>query len=597
MTLAAWVVRSRLLWLVTAPFALLLSLGLFAVSWQASYLLYSSRSAQIEAQLASANALVEEAVADLLAGADATRIDPLTRRLGESSSLRVTVIAADGEVLGESEGDRAVMDNHATRPEVAAALSGGFGTAVRHSDTVGFDMMYAARAVKRDGRILGVVRTGIALKNLDAADARLRRRSAAAAIIVALLTMTCGFQLVRRLVRPLEELESLAGAYAAGDMTAPLPEGGSVEVQRVASAMQRMAGDLDSRIAALVAERNEQEAVLSSMVEGVLAIDAGERVMALNEAGARLLGVDARQALGRTIQEVARNANLQAFVGEALKADAVLERDLAMHGDESRFLQAHGAPVRDAAGSRIGAVVVLNDVTRLRKLETVRRDFVANVSHELKTPVTSIKGFLETLLGGALDDRANARRFVEIAARQADRLGAIIEDLLVLSRIDQESEQQAAIEKTPTLVEGIVQGALDVCRMKAEAKGVALVHRCEVGLYARLNGALVEQALVNLVDNAVKYSETGSAIHVSAAREGTSLILTVRDTGAGIEAEHLPRLFERFYRVDKARSRAVGGTGLGLAIVKHIVQAQSGAVEVQSRPGQGSTFTLRFPLG
>lgn len=595
--MAAWVVRSRLLWLVTAPFALLLGVGLLAMAWEASDLLRTSHSAQIQSQLSSSSALVDEAVGDLLVKGDAAAIDPVARRLGEASALRVTVIAVDGTVLGESEGDRAVMDNHSTRPEVIAALAGGLGVAVRYSDTVGFDMMYAARAVKRDGRVLGVVRTGIPLRELEAAEAQLRRRSTAAAVVVALLAMSCGFWVARRLIRPLEELEELAGAYASGDMKVRLPSQGSLEVQRVAAAMQKMAGELDQRIAALVAERNEQEAVLSSMVEGVLAIDAGERVMALNEAGARLLGVDARQALGRTIQEVARNSNLQRFVGEALKADAVLERDLAVHGDESRFLQAHGAPVRDAAGRRIGAVVVLNDVTRLRRLETVRRDFVANVSHELKTPVTSIKGFLETLLAGALDDPANARRFVEIAARQADRLGAIIEDLLVLSRIDQDSEQQATIEKTPTLVEGVVQGAIDVCRLKAEQKGVAVESRCEEGLKARLNGALVEQALVNLIDNAVKYSDAGSAVQVSATRDDGFVVLVVKDQGTGIEAEHLPRLFERFYRVDKARSRSAGGTGLGLAIVKHIAQAQGGTIEVQSRPGQGSTFTLRLPLG
>lgn len=595
--MAAWVVRSRLLWLVTAPFALLLGVGLLAMAWEASDLLRTSHSAQIQSQLSSSSALVDEAVGDLLAKGEAAAIDPVVRRLGEASALRVTVIAVDGTVLGESEGDRAVMDNHSTRPEVIAALAGGLGVAVRYSDTVGFDMMYAARAVKRDGRVLGVVRTGIPLRELEAAEAQLRRRSTAAAVVVALLAMSCGFWVARRLIRPLEELEELAGAYASGDMKVRLPSGGSLEVQRVAAAMQKMAAELDQRIAALVAERNEQEAVLSSMVEGVLAIDAGERVMALNEAGARLLGVDARQALGRTIQEVARNSNLQRFVGEALVADAVLERDLAVHGDESRFLQVHGAPVRDAAGRRIGAVVVLNDVTRLRRLETVRRDFVANVSHELKTPVTSIKGFLETLLGGALDDPANARRFVEIAARQADRLGAIIEDLLVLSRIDQDSDQQATIEKTPTLVEGVVQGAIDVCRLKAEQKGVVVESRCEEGLKARLNGALVEQALVNLIDNAVKYSDSGRAVQVSASREDGFVVLAVKDQGTGIEAEHLPRLFERFYRVDKARSRSAGGTGLGLAIVKHIAQAQGGSIEVQSRPGQGSTFTLRLPLG
>jgi two-component system phosphate regulon sensor histidine kinase PhoR len=443
-----------------------------------------------------------------------------------------------------------------------------------------------------------VVRAGIALSRVEAAERALQRRSAAAVALVGLLMLACGALVARRVTRPLEELEKVAERYARGDGEGGagfLPVSGSVvEVQRVAEALQRMATELDNRIAALVAERNEQEAVLSSRVEGVLAIDDRERVMALNAAAARLLDVDARQAIGRTIHEVARNASLQRFVAEALRADSALERDIALHGDEARFVQAHGSPVKDAAGAKIGAVVVMNDVTRLRRLETVRRDFVANVSHELKTPVTSIKGFLETLLGGALEDPDNARRFVEIAARQADRLGAIIDDLLLLSRIDQESEQPR-IEKSPTALETVIGGALEVCRPKADQKGVSLRIRAERGLAARMNGAMVEQALVNLIDNAIKYSESGEEVEISTAREADSCVLRVADRGPGIEAEHLPRLFERFYRVDKARSRAAGGTGLGLAIVKHIVQAQGGTVSVESRPGVGSTFTLRFP--
>ena len=589
--------RSRLFWQIAVPLALLLVAGLLAVAWQASRLMVASHRAQIEVQLASGSALVEEALGDRLARGDRAELDPIAKRLGTLSGLRVTVVAADGTVLGDSEGDVAIMDNHATRPEVAAALSAGRGTAVRYSDTISADMMYAARGVRRGDVVVGAVRTGIALSAVEAADRDLRRRTAVAVVLVTLLTMSCGLWVARRVTRPLEDLEKLAGSYARGEAVGRRPVSGSViEVERVAEAMQRMAVELDSRIAALVAERNEQEAVLSSMVEGVVAIDMGERVMALNAAAARLLDVDAAQAIGRTIHEVARNASLQRFVGEALRADTALERDVSLHGDESRFIQAHGAPVRDAAGRRIGAVVVLNDVTRLRRLETVRRDFVANVSHELKTPVTSIKGFLETLLGGAVDDPANARRFLEIASRQADRLGAIIDDLLLLSRIDQESEYPR-IEKSPTALESVVSGAVEVCRPKADQKGVPLRVRCATGLRARINGAMVEQALVNLIDNAIKYSEPGSEVEIDVRADGEMVVLSVADHGAGIEAEHLPRLFERFYRVDKARSRAVGGTGLGLAIVKHIAQTQGGSVHVESRPGSGSTFTLRFPVG
>lgn len=592
--------RWRLRWLVAAPLAVVFAAGIFAVSWQTSRLTRELYSSQIRSELASGCALVEKALGHALETGDRRIVDPLTKRLGQDAGRRVTVIAPDGTVLGESEEDPALMDNHAGRPEVAAALRGNLGTAVRYSDTLGADMMYSARAVHRDGKLWGVVRTGVALSSIEAVEATLFRRAAWSAAVVAFLAMVCGFWVVHRVTLPLETLEGMADGWSRGEMERDLPVGGSVEVQRVAAAMRRMAEELDRRIATLVKERNEQNAVLSAMVEGVFAIDAGGRVMAVNEAGARLLKVHASEAIGRTIEEVAQNADLQRLVADSLRADSVLERDIAVRdiaarGAEERLLQAHGAPVRDADGGRLGAVIVLNDVTRLRRLETVRQDFVANVSHELKTPVTSIKGFLETLLGGAMNDPVDAKRFLEIAARQTDRLGAIIEDLLELSRIDQDSDYRL-IEKAATDVDAVVAGAIDVCRAKAEGKQVRLDVRCEQGLSAKLNGALVEQALVNLIDNAIKYTDAQTTVEVSATREQDSVVFAVRDHGAGIDAEHLPRLFERFYRVGKARSRSVGGTGLGLSIVKHIVQAQGGRVDVQSKPGHGSVFTLRFPL-
>jgi two-component system phosphate regulon sensor histidine kinase PhoR len=237
---------------------------------------------------------------------------------------------------------------------------------------------------------------------------------------------------------------------------------------------------------------------------------------------------------------------------------------------------------------------VLDDVTRLRRLENLRRDFVANVSHELKTPITSIKGFIETLQDGALNNEGDARRFLEIMARQADRLNAIIEDLLHLSRVEEEAAQQDIELKEQPLRESL-QAALHGCQHKAGARQIPLKLKCETGLCARINAPLLEQAVVNLLDNAIKYSAPGSPVEVEAGQEKDGIAIRVRDGGCGIAAEHLPRLFERFYRVDKARSRQMGGTGLGLAIVKHIAQAHGGRVAVTSRPGEGSVFSLHLP--
>jgi two-component system phosphate regulon sensor histidine kinase PhoR len=274
-----------------------------------------------------------------------------------------------------------------------------------------------------------------------------------------------------------------------------------------------------------------------------------------------------------------------------------VQDDIVLRGPRDRTIRLRGTALRDVSGDG-GAVIVLDDVTDVQRLEAVRRDFVANVSHELKTPIASIKGFVETLLDGAADDPADNKRFLGIVARQADRLAAIIEDLLALSRIEQ-SEGAGNLPLERASLADVLAAAVADCGPRGTERSVHLETDCDPDLTADVNAPLLEQAIINLVDNAIKYSEPGHTVWITAAREGDGadgLVIRVRDEGCGIEAEHLPRLFERFYRVDKARSRKLGGTGLGLAIVKHIVQAHGGTVGVESLPGQGTTFTLRLPL-
>ncbi len=272
------------------------------------------------------------------------------------------------------------------------------------------------------------------------------------------------------------------------------------------------------------------------------------------------------------------------------------EADITILGDPERFLQAHGANLRDDQGRSTGVLVVLNDVTRLKTLENIRRDFVANVSHELKTPITSIKGFLETLKEGALNDPVNAERFLDILIAQTDRLDMIIEDLLTLSRVEQDSEKGNVVLQEASVKE-VVEVVVKACRFKAEEKNIQLECAIEEEFSARINGTLLEQAIMNLVDNAIKYSESGKTIRVTVSRKPHEIAIAVADQGRGIPKDHLNRIFERFYRVDKARSRKIGGTGLGLSIVKHIAHAHAGRVTVESSPGRGSTFTVHIPVG
>ena len=286
--------------------------------------------------------------------------------------------------------------------------------------------------------------------------------------------------------------------------------------------------------------------------------------------------------------------DLHQIVLDALSSDKPVEGEIILRNHSDRYIQTHGSALRDSEGKNVGVVVVLNDTTHLRRLEKLRSDFVANVSHELKTPITSIKGFVETLQEGAINDPEDAVRFLGIVAKQTDRLNAIIEDLLSLSRIEQDSGN-AKIPLNMTAIENVLQLAVEVCGDKAKSKQIRLELNCPKELIAKINAPLLEQAIVNLVDNAIKYSDPGREIHIEAAKNHSEVFIRVRDEGCGIAEDHLDRIFERFYRVDKARSRDMGGTGLGLSIVKHIAKTHQGNVTVESTPQVGSTFTLHLP--
>jgi len=589
--------RRRLVWQLYPPIAATLIIALFAVGFFGTRTFRASYLEDMAASLLARARLVERVVPSRLPAVPGGALDQQVKRLGDISSARITVIRADGLVLADSAEAPAVMDNHARRPEVITALSGRPGRSTRFSHTVQRTMMYVAlpRFAEDGTTVTAVIRAAVPITSIEQALGAMYRRAAEAGLAIALLAAASIWFVSRRITRPLEQLDTAAERFAHGDFSHRIAASGSAELVRLAESMNRMAAQLDDRIRAIVDQRKERDAVLASMTEGVLAISRDERVITLNQAASRLLGVDSSRVAGRTVQEVVREAELQRRISEILHSSTPMECDCRLSTPEPRSLQIHGAPLLDTDGERTGSVIVLNDVTRLRRLESMRRDFVANVSHELKTPITSIKGFLETLIGGNVQNPEDRQRFLTIALRQADRLSAIIDDLLSLSRIEQESDQTALPRQAENLNE-VLAGALDVCRMNAEAKSVALRLECDPLLSAVVNAPLLEQAIVNLIDNAVKYSPSGSEVLIGARSANGALLIDVQDRGSGIEAHHLPRLFERFYRVDKARSRQLGGTGLGLAIVKHVASAHGGTVIVRSTPGSGSLFTISIPL-
>ncbi len=591
--------KRPLLWHLFPSYALIILVSVVAVTWYASASLKAFFLQQTASDLKARALLFERQAVPYFDPLDEERIDRLCKQGGEASATRITVILRSGRVVGDSMEDPGRMDNHRDRPEIVDARTRAMGSSTRYSRTLDRKMMYVAVPVKKVDRLIGYIRTSIGVETIDIALKAVRLRIALSALAIALFGAILSFLAARRIAGPIKEIEKGAQCFARGELDCRVPVSHLTEIGSLSETLNQMAGELQDRIQTITAQRNELEAVLSSMVEGVLAVDMDERIMTMNHAAGRFFGCRAEAVVGRTIQEVVRNTEIQRFVREALASEVRVERDIALFSDGERILDAHATPFKGAGERRGGTLIVLEDVTRLRRLENIRKDFVANVSHEIKTPVTAIKGFVETLRDGAMKNPEDAARFLGIIEKHVDRLESIIEDLLSLSRIEQEEEKETLLI-APHPIRDVLVSALQVCQVKANQKNVTISLSCKEDLKAEINATLLEQAVVNLLDNAIKYSHVDSEIRVSAGQADTrnmnqGIQIQVRDQGIGIEKQHLPRLFERFYRVDKARSRKLGGTGLGLAIVKHIVQVHRGRIDVVSVPGKGSTFTIFLP--
>jgi two-component system phosphate regulon sensor histidine kinase PhoR len=584
----------KLVWRLFPAFILIAVICLVAATW---YTTSAWRQFYLETtagDLENRARLTEIYLQDMRPVPDAAQVNEICRKLGKITSTRLTVILASGKVAGDSQEDPQGMDNHADRPEFRQAMAGRVGVSTRFSFTLGHDMMYVAVPWRQKDQPVGVVRAALPMKGIAGAIRALYLKVALGGLLVAFLVAVLGFFMARRISGPLHDLQRGALRFARGDLDRSLPIPHTAELASLAEALNYMAGQLQNKIESLTRQGQEQQAILSSMTEGVLALDAEGRLLTINRAGAEMLRLDAAAAHNLPIQEVIQDTGLKWFINRTLSSPAPVEDEVEIKDNGRRIFKAHGTSLRDSQGTSLGTLIVLHDITQLRQLENTRRDFVANVSHELKTPITSIKGFVETLLAGALKEPDNAENFLKIIAKQTDRLNEIIDDLLTLSRIEQDAERRQIFLEGQK-IKATLQSAIQVCEAKAAAKEIALQLTCAEDLRGQINPPLLEQALVNLIDNAVKFSQPGAVVQVEAQREGPQVLIRVRDQGPGIPPEHLPRIFERFYRVDAGRSRKIGGSGLGLAIVKHIALAHGGRVTVASSLGKETVFSLSVP--
>lgn len=584
----------RLSWRLFVSYLTVTLLALVALAWYGSAIIDDALAHGLSGRLETTTQLLAQRIEPLLAENDVAAIRAMAQSANRIDGSRITVILPDGKVIADTRIDPERLENHADRPEIAEALSGKIGHSKRYSTSVAEQLLYVAAPIGRGDLVLGVVRASISRAQIYRQLRHYQVWLLSGVAIVGLVAAGLSWLLARRESRPVEAVAQAAQRLARGELHERLPSHHVAEVARLSEAINQAAAQLEERSHRLGRKGHEQEAVLASMIEGVLAVDSDERIISINRAAAELVGAQAAELAGRSLQEVIRNADLRRFATRALVSQESIEDDIVLRGEKERVLQIRGTALRDSRGRSIGAVIVLHDITHYRHLENIRRDFVANVSHELKTPIASIKGFVETLLDGGIHNQEDAERFLRIIAKQADRLNSIIEDLLSLSKIEQ-SEEEANLPLEPQSVKEILEAAVYDCLTKAADRSIEVNVSCDENAVANINARLLEQAVVNLLDNAIKYSEPGNEVLITCRLLDGEVVIAVSDHGCGIEKDHLPRLFERFYRVDRARSRKLGGTGLGLAIVKHIVLAHGGKVAVNSTAGKGSTFTIQLP--
>ena len=587
--------RSRFLWRLYAGFAFLVLLSTGTIWVLVGRSIERDSLQEIERELQVKARLLRELSAPVLDGASDGKFPRQIEELGKAINTRLTVMTADGVVIADSEESPAVMENHGTRPEILDARERGIGRARRHSETLGTEMMYLALPIHEDRGVVGYVRVSLPLTLVEQRLAHLHEIVAFGALISLAFGGLIGFFFARRVTRPIVSMASIAREIAAGDYGKRVRLDARDEIATLATSFNSMADELERRIQTITIDRNKLLAILGGMGEGVIAVDQEERILHINGVAGTILGVTAEKSLGRPIWEVCRLREVSEALTETMSRMGEVRREVRVPARvRDRVIELRASPLRNAAGDVTGAVAILHDVTEMRRLEEVRRDFVANVSHELKTPLAAMCGLIETVVEDKSMDKEIHERFLGKISNQAGRLSSLVKDLLTLSRVE---SQDTGLEAEQFDLRGVLEESFSALLSGGQAEGLgAEISVPDTPVIVSGDSEALREVVDNLVGNARRYTPAGGKIWVRLLREETRAVIEVQDTGIGIEPGEQERIFERFYRVDKPRSRELGGTGLGLSIVKHITIAHGGEVSVESVPGKGSTFRVRLPL-
>ncbi|MFA5116100.1 MAG: ATP-binding protein [Candidatus Omnitrophota bacterium] len=581
---------------LTLSYILIVAVSLGIVAFFLDRNLEENSLLDIKSSLINQAYLIQAQIpAETITGQDPIYLDSLIKHLGAKIKCRITVISGRGEVLADSEeplNAALKMENHANRPEILSALRGELGESIRYSATLKIDMLYIALPLEHNGEISGALRLAMPLANVQRMLWSIRRIVLCSLILTLAVAFVLGSLLTRGITGPVNKIINVSRKFSQGDFKHRILHDSKDEIGELALTLNKMAQDIEDKIRQTEIQNQHLRAAFQNMVEGIIVTDKDGRIISVNSSIEKIFGITKEQAQGKFFLEAVRNDDIEAVISDTLRKSEFISKELYLVYPVRKSFRINASPIFEK-GLINGCLLVIHDVTEIKDLEKMRQDFVANVSHELKTPLTSIKGFVETLLDGAIEDKENSREFLKIIDEHVNRLDSLVNDLLDLSYLE---SKEIRLDKQMINIRALAEQVLSGFKSQLKKKGVEAHNELDTGLSILADKSKIEQALTNLIGNAIKFNRDNGSLNIYCAKLKDTVRLTVEDSGIGIPSKDIPRIFERFYRVDKTRSRSLGGTGLGLSIVKHIVELHGGSVGVESTEGLGSRFHIHLPI-